>query len=390
MQHVKGLRCVQCNYLNKPSILYQCAKCGGSLDVEYYYDKIFENKAPFYFSNNGIWKYRNLLPVKNDIEPVTLGEGNTPLLKSNTLAKISCVGQTYLKVESVNPTLSFKDRPLSVALTLSKQFGIEKVTTASTGNTGVAAAAYAARAEMPCKIFIPKSTPKEKLRMMKVYGAELQLVDGNFSDAYEIAGKVAYENNWLNLTSTFLNPYAIEGNKTLAYELYEQYKGVPDWIIIPIGAGPLLVSCYKGFKELKIAGKIDKLPKMVGVQAENCSPIVQAFNAGESEVKPWVKKEKTIASGIADPLTSYPNDGTRTLHTIRESGGAALAVTDEKIKYYQLLLAKKEGIFAEPASITAVAAMEAMNERRLVEKNQCVVSVITGHGVKDLEVINGE
>jgi threonine synthase len=390
MQYVKGLRCVQCNHLNEPSILYQCVKCSGSLDVEYYYEKIFENKDPFYSSNNGIWKYRNFLPVKNDMEPVTLGEGNTPLLKSSTLATISGVEQTYLKVESVNPTLSFKDRPLSVALTVSKQFGIEKVTTASTGNTGVAAAAYSARAGMPCQIFIPKSTPKEKLRMMKIYGAEIQLVEGNFSDAYEIAGEVADKNNWLNLTSTFLNPFAIEGNKTVAYELYEQYKGVPDWIIIPIGAGPLLVSCYKGFKELKNAGKIDKLPKMAGVQAENCSPIVQAFNSEASEVKPWINKEKTIASGIADPLTSYPNDGTRTLHTIRESGGAAIAVTDEKIKYYQLLLAKEEGIFAEPASITAVAAMEVMNKRGLADKNECVVGVITGHGVKDLEVIKSE
>jgi len=388
MQYVKGLRCVKCNYLNEPSILYQCIKCSSSLDVEYYYEELFENVQSFHSSGNGIWKYRNLLPVKNDIEPVTLGEGNTPFLKSSSLGKISGVDQAYLKVESVNPTLSFKDRPLSVALTVSKQFGIEKVTTASTGNTGVAAAAYSARAGTPCKIYVPKRTPKEKLRMMEIYGAEIQLIDGNFSDAYKIAGEAAIENNWFNLTSTFLNPYAIEGDKTLAYELYEQYGEVPDWIIIPIGAGPLLVSCYKGFKELMCAGKVDKLPKMAGVQAENCSPIVRAFDFQISEVEPWFENGKTIASGIADPLTSYPNDGTRTLHTIRESGGVAIAVNEEKIKYYQMLLSKEEGIFVEPASITAVAAMESMKDRDLLEKQQSVVSVVTGHGVKDLDAIS--
>lgn len=219
--------------------------------------------------------------------------------------------------------------------------------------------------------------------MIEMYGATLIEVAGTFSDAYQKAEREAKVNGWFNLTSTFLNPYAIEGDKTLAYEIYFQLRFIPDWIIIPIGAGPLLVACYKGFKEMKISGETLKLPRMVGVQAENCAPIVRAFEDQDEEVKPWGKPE-TIASGIADPLTIYPQDGTRTLRTIRESGGCAVRVSDESIKRYRKLLAETEGVFAESAAVTSVAAVEKLKHAGWIQPEESVVCVVTGHGLKDL------
>jgi threonine synthase len=387
MSRIIGLKCVECGNIHAFSIQYLCNRCHGSLDVIYDYENIFLGKYADNQRDEGIWNYRSLLPVNQVVEPVTLGEGNTPFLKSIKLGEALELDEVYFKNESINPTLSFKDRPLSVALTVARQFNVDGVVTASTGNTGVAAAAYAARADLPCRIYVPESTPKEKLIMMEMYGAKIELVDGTFSDAYIIAGKDAEQNGCLNLTSTFLNPFAIEGDKTLAYEIFEQYGGVPDWIVIPIGAGPLLVSCFKGFKELQLAGKVSKLPKMVGVQAANCSPIVKAFENNLKEVSPWEHSSQTIASGIADPLSTYPQDGTRTLSTINESKGCAIAVEDNRIIEYQKVLAKEEGIFAEPAAVTAVTALEIMKEKGFLLKDESIVTVITGHGLKDLKSI---
>ncbi|GAB7388959.1 threonine synthase [Bacillaceae bacterium] len=358
------------------------------MEIEYDYGSAFlqatfreMHKRPL----EGIWKYRELLPVASDVQAVTLGEGETPLLRAERLQHFVQHERLFIKNETVNPTLSFKDRPLSVALTVARQFRLPGVVTASTGNTGVAAAAYAAKAGIPCKIFVPRGTPREKCVTMEMHGAALIEVAGTFSDAYQKAEQEAQVDGWFNLTSTFLNPYAIEGDKTLAYEIYFQLGFVPDWIVIPIGAGPLLVACYKGFKEMRIAGECAKLPRMVGVQAKNCAPIVRAFEEQAAEVKPWGQPE-TIASGIADPLTTYPQDGTRTLRTIRESGGCAIGVPDESIKRYRKLLAETEGVFAEPAAVTSVAAVEELKNAGRIRPEESVVCVVTGHGLKDLKI----
>lgn len=380
MGNIKGLRCTKCKYLFSFAIRYKCDRCYSSLDIEYY-DSAFQDFELKEKGYRGVWKYKNLLPIESDIEPVSLGEGNTPLLYSRMISNES--GNIYFKMESNNPTLSFKDRSISVAFTIAKQFKFEKVITASTGNTGVAVAAYAAKSKIPCEIYVPEKTPEEKLKMMEMYGAKITLTSGTFSDAYNLAEKIGLEKNWFNLTSTFLNPFAIEGNKTIAYEIYEQLNSsVPEWIIVPIGAGPLLVSCYKGFEELKLAGLIKKLPKMIGVQAENCSPIVQAFSNELENVEPWKGSDKTIASGIADPLSTYATDGTRTLNVIRKSGGYAVAVSERSIKQSQIKLAEKEGIFAETSSAITVGALNEL--KSVIEDNEKVVCIITGHGLKDL------
>jgi len=383
------LVCVRCGAVQKTEPSYTCGSCGGSLDIVYDYDAIFQENSFADMASRrerGIWKYKNLLPVNPNVEPVTLGEGSTPLLRISNVPEDIGELNFYVKNESANPTLAFKDRPLSVALTAAKQLGMTEVVCASTGNTGVAASAYAARAGLRCTVYVPVTTPSEKLSAMEQYGVDLERVEGTFSDAYHTASRVAMEKGAFNLTSTYLNPYAVEGDKTVAYEIVEELGTVPEWIIIPIGAGPLLAGCFKGFKEMKRAGRINKLPRMIGVQAAGCAPIVTAYDAGEMKVQPWNGPPNTRASGIADPLTSYPEDGTRTLSIIRESGGMAFGIPDEDLLRYRRLLAQKAGILAELSSVTAVAALEKVMESGVARSGDTVISVVTGHGLKDMTV----
>jgi threonine synthase len=312
-----------------------------------------------------------------------MGEGGTPLTDASRLGAHLGHEHLLIKNETVNPTLSFKDRPLSVGLTKAVEFGVERIVAASTGNTAVAASAYAARAGIPCTIFVPAGTPREKTALMRLYGGEVEEVAGSFSDAYEKAFAVAREPRCFNVTSTYLNPFACEGDKTLAYELFEDLGAVPDWIVIPVGAGPLLAYCYKGFQELRAAGVTDRLPRMAAVQAEGCAPIARAFADGVSEVSPW-GEPRTIAGGVADPLTTYPRDGTRTLAVVRDSGGCVLSIPEGSIPRSVALLATHEGIFAEPAAALPVAALEEMHRAGGLKPDERVVSVVTGHGLKDM------
>lgn len=384
--HLAGFACVLCGKLHEASLVYQCSACGGSLDAVYDYDRLFRS---FRFAEaaggteKGIWRYAPLLPVLPSASPVSLGEGNTPLLKSRYISKFLNIENLWFKNETVNPTLSFKDRAQAVGATVARQLGSERIVCASTGNTGVAAAAYTARAGLPCTVFVPAGTPEEKLGAIRAYGAKLAVVAGNYGDAYAEAGRAAAETGAFNLTSTYLNPYSIEGNKTLAYEIFAQLGDVPDWIVIPVGAGPLLDACFKGFRELMTAGASDRLPRMAGAQAEGCAPIARAYEAGEDEVRPW-GLPRTIASGIADPLASYPADGTRTLRTIRESGGAAVAVAEEEILELRPLLSKQEGILAEASAVVAVAGAAKLGRQGRLLPGQRVVTVVTGHGLKDM------
>lgn len=388
------LACWHCGETYEAAPIYACLKCKGSLEVRYPTGEIATGKdfekligSP----DKDIWKFRSMLPILPGAAPITLGEGGTPLLRTNNIQNIVNIENIYLKLESMNPTLAFKDRPLAVALTVAVQFGMTEVICASTGNTGVAAAAYSARAGLQCTIFVPEGTPQEKLAAMAQYGARLKTVKGNYSDAYHIAEQTAVQNNAFNLTSTYMNPYAVEGNKTVGYEIAGQLGGAPDWIIVPIGAGPLLSGIYKGFNEMLRAGFINKLPRMVGVQAEGCAPIVQAYRNGDTEVQAWRGSARTIASGIADPLLSYPADGSRTLAVIRESGGTAAAVSDDELIRYRKLLAEREGVLAELSSVTAIAAIEQLRKTDIIGQADKVVSIVTGHGLKDLSAtINKE
>lgn len=258
--------------------------------------------------------------------------------------------------------------------------GYKRAVVASSGNGAAAVAAFAAKAGMDARIYVPESTPEEKVKQAKMYGGEVFRIPGAYSNSYHAALEDGEEGS-CNLTTTFLNPFTLDGDKVVAYELYLA-MGVPDAIYVPIGAGPLLAGILKGFEEMENLGIIDKLPRMAGVQALGCSPVVAAFERRErvrSDCSP-----STIAGGICDGLVGYEQDGEYTLSAVRRSRGICVAVSDKDIRHAQRRLARSEGIFVEPSSAAAIAAIRRTG-RQLAGENGRVVALMTGHGLKDMK-----
>lgn len=387
---VTSLKCVKCGSEYPLEMIYTCEKCGNILDVQYDHEKFFNeiNTKIIFKRKGGVWKYKELLPIKDYSKIVSLGEGGTGLHKCNKLGEKLGIDKLYVKDETRNPTGSFKDRPISVAVTKANEFGVNTVITSSSGNAGASLSAYAAKAGMKCFVFVPANVGMGCLSQMIAYGAKVVTVKGSCSDSFKLVETIAKKHNWFNTTSTFLNPYATEGDKTLAYEVSEQLNWkVPDWMFIPIGVGPLLVGSFKGFMEFNLLGLIDNLPSMVGVQAKGCAPIVRSFKEGAKTVKPW-DEPKTVATGIADPLQGYAQDGTLTLETIRKSKGVAVAVQDEEILEALKLLARTEGIFAEPTGAVPIAGLRKLIDEGVIDKDDMVVCAITGHGLKDFNSLS--
>lgn len=384
--YVRCLECIQCKEQYSPSVYYTCPKCANILDVKYDYDTIASriDLRKQSYQNRSLWRYSDLLPINDKKNIVSLNEGDTPLHKCVRLGNKVGLKNLFIKDETRNPTGSFKDRPITVAITKAREFNVQTVTSSSSGNAGVSLAAYAAKAGLNCIIFAPADTPKTKLMLVNTFGSKVITVRGSLSDAYHLAEKSSRRYSWFNATSTFLNPYSVEGDKTVAYELYTNLNGeTPDWVYVPIGAGPLLVGCWKGFKELELLSYSTKLPHMVGIQAEGCAPIVKAFKEKTVTVSAW-EKSFTIASAIADPLIGYTQDGTYTLSKIRESNGSAEACSDKDILESVALLAQKEGIFAEPAGASSLAGALKMFEEGKIDSNEIVVCLVTGTGLKQI------
>ncbi|MDP8948536.1 MAG: threonine synthase [Actinomycetota bacterium] len=372
-----SLVCHRCSWRGEISNLYACPACSSSLLVTY----AGTYEPPNGTVDEGIWRYRRFLPVSANAEPVTLGEGDTPLLQAR---RLDPSGGLLLKNETVNPTGSFKDRPVAVAATVARELGLSGLLCASTGNTGVAVAAYAARAGLPAACVVPETTPAAKMIQIEGVGARIVRVRGNYSDAYALARAAAENYGWANLTSTYVNPYMVEGDKTVAFELFDQLgERVPDWVLIPVGAGPLLAGINKGFEELGVSD-----PRMVAVQAAGCAPIVHAFESGAKEVREWEHPVETTASSIADPLRGYPEDGTRTLSVVRESGGEAVAASEEETRQAMIDLARSEGLLVEPGAAVAVAAHRKLAIRRVIREGETAVIVLTGHGLKDPDALH--
>jgi threonine synthase len=370
-----SLTCHSCSWRGEISNLYSCPVCGSSLLVAY----AGTYELPNGVVDEGIWRYRRFLPVSADSEPVTLGEGATPTLQSR---RLDPSGGLLLKNETVNPTGSFKDRPVAVAATVARELGLSGLVCASTGNTGVAVAAYAARARLPAACVVPEATPAAKTAQIGAVGARIVRVRGNYSDAYALA-RAAESYGWANMTSTYINPYMLEGDKTVAYEIFEQLgKQIPDWVVVPVGAGPLLAAIHKGFEELGVSG-----PRMVAAQAAACAPVVSAFESGAKEVSEWEHSVETAASSIADPLRGYPEDGTRTLSVVRQSGGTAIAVSEEETRQATIELARSEGLLVEPGAAVAVAAYRKLAAQAVVSTGERAVVVLTGHGLKDPDAL---
>ncbi len=325
-----------------------------------------------------LWRYAEVLPVREAENRVTLGEGFTPLIDAPRLAEALGMDRVWIKDEGQNPTGSFKARGLALAVSRAKEVGMEAVALPSAGNAGSAASAYAAAADMPCHVAVPKDTPRPILAEMKALGADLQLVDGLITDAGKIIARGAEEHGWFDV-STLKEPYRVEGKKTMGYELVEQLGRVPDVIIYPTGGGTGLVGMWKAFEEMEELGWIGpERPRMVSVQSTGCAPIVRAWEEGAESAEPWVGAE-TYASGLRVP--SAIGDFL-ILEAIRASGGAAIAVPDEAMAEWVDTIGATTGVFATPEGGAVAAAIPRMLERALIRADEEVVLFNTGSGLK--------
>lgn len=344
------LRCVDCSKVHALALLYRCEACGGILEA-----------------------------VGDDGTPrVSLGETVTPLLRASRIEASlpGFSGEIWLKDETRNPSGSFKDRLVASALGRALALGVRKVVCASSGNAGAATAAYAARAGVPAVIIVPAHTPLGKVTQIAAHGAILLLVEGHYSRSYDLALALAERHGFANLTTTFINPYAVAGLTAAGTELVAQLGGAPSHVLVPTGSGPLVKGIWQGMVE---AGATTRL---IAVQAEGCAPIVQAFEQGLEEVRAWGTPQ-TIASGISDPLIGYERDGSYTLKLVRRSGGRAIAVSDDELRAAMQLLARAEGIYAEPTGASPIAALPRLWADGHLPPDARIVCMVTGHGFKD-------
>lgn len=333
----------------------------------------------------GMWRWHEMLPVQNPENIVSLGEGDTPLLKIPRIGKELGLSNLFVKDESSNPTGSFKARGLCAAVSRARELGIKKVIIPTAGNAGGAMAAYAARAGLRALIYMPKDTPNANIQESRIAGAEVILVEGLISDAAGMAGVKAREEGWFDV-STFKEPYRVEGKKIMGYELAEAFDWtLPDVILYPTGGGTGLVGMWKAFAEMEALGWLAdvKRPRMVSVQAEGCAPIPKAFHAGASFCDFWLGAQ-TVASGLRVPKSFADR---LILANIRESNGTAIAVSDEALINAQKKLAAMEGIFAAPEGAACLAALEDLVKQNWVKPDERIVIFNTGSGLKYLDQI---
>ena len=371
------LRCSRCSATLKPyPPRYKCEECGGLLEYTYDLQRLSKIKftGPFTF-----WRYQPLLPEVTNV--VTMGEGGTPLHKAKRLAKKVGLDLVHLKDETRNPTNSFRDRCAALMVSNTLDLRFDSLVCASAGNMGASLAAYCAKSELTCHIIVPKLMDMGKLAQMLIYDAVIEEHGGIVDESIQRAESLAMETGWYQATAE-LNPLAIEAQKTIAYEVAEQF-GVPDWFVVSMGGGGTIHSIWKGFKELQALGATETLPKLVGVQAQGCAPIVSAHLKHESE--PFATpKPSTHALGI---LVRNPLNGGWALKAMTESKGVAVSVQDSEIFKAEQEIARLEGIFAEPASSATVAALEKLAQQGVIKKEDSVVCLITASGLKATDVL---
>lgn len=360
-----------------------CADCKSPLLARYDLDKARRSLDRSAVSERprGLWRWAEILPVRGEKNRISLGEGDTPLLRSLRLGDSIGLKHLYIKDESGNPTASFKARGLAMAIAKALEFKIKGCVIPTAGNAGGALAAYAARANIESHIFMPKDAPLANQLEVKAFGADLILVDGLISDAGKLAAQEAAKHKWFDV-STFKEPYRVEGKKTMGLELAEQFDwNLPDVIIYPTGGGTGLVGMWKAFDEMEKLGWINsKRPRMVSVQAEGCAPVVRAFEQGKDRAEFWQNAE-TQAAGLRVP---GPFADRLILRGIRESRGAAVAVSDAEIIAAQKEMSAGEGIFAAPEGAATWAACKQLVKNGWIKSDERVILFNTGSGLKYL------
>jgi len=382
---IKGLVCRECGKEYPPVSLHVCDMCFGPLEVQYNYQAIKSriSRKTIEAGPKSLWRYVDLLPIQGE-PTVGLYAGLTPLIRAKNLGDELGLDKLYIKNDTVNhPTLSFKDRVVSVALTRALELGYDTVACASTGNLANSVAAHAAAAKMQCYVFIPHDLEASKVLGNLVYRPNVVEVEGNYDDVNRLCSEIAGEHKWA-FVNVNIRPYYAEGSKTLAYEVVEQLGWVaPDQIVIPMASGSLLTKVWKGLNEFHKLGLIDRVTtKVHGAQAEGCSPISAAYKQGRDFFKPV--KPNTIAKSLA---IGNPADGYYALKATAESGGAMDAVTDEEVIEGMMLLAQTEGVFAETAGGVTIGVLKKLVKQGVIKRTDTTVALITGNGLKTQEAV---
>lgn len=381
MRHVKHAKCVKCGgtYPAVPNLTV--CECGGVLDIVYDYEDIksrFTKELLSARTDFSMWRYRELLPVAESTVPPPLRVGWSPLYEAPRLAERLGLGRLWVKDDGLNPTASLKDRASAMAVAKAREAGARVIACSSTGNAASSLAGAAAAAGLETCIFVPSRAPKGKVAQLMSFGATVVSVQGSYEDTFELSKQAIDRWGWYNRNAA-INPYLSEGKKTVGLEIMEQLNWrVPDYIAISVGDGCTIAGLWKGLKDLYAIGFIDRLPRLISVQAEGCCPLNRAI----AENKRWEPmEENTLADSIA---VGVPRNADKALAAIRESDGLAVNVSDREIMAAQKLLGTNCGVFGEPAGVTGTAGVEKLCRQGVLGKGDAVVSVVTGNGLKDV------
>ena len=384
MPHVKCLRCRECEREYPVEPLNVCEFCFGPLEVSYDYESIARSVSRKSIEKGPLtmWRYHDFLPVSAE-GAVDIGTGLTPLIKADNLGRLIGLDNLYIKNDSVNPTFSFKDRPVTVTTTKALEFGFEVLACVSTGNLMGAVAAHGAKAGMKTMVFFPAYLEKAKIVGAAVYGPTLVAVDGTYDQANRFCSELADNNRWA-FVNINMRPFYAEGSKTLGHEVAEQLGWrAPDHCVVPAASGELHTKIWKGLQEMADVGLIDGVKtRMHLAQAEGCSPIVEAFELGTKQVRPV--RPDTIAKSLA---IGNPASGPFALQVLEETGGAAVAAPEEEIAEGIILLAQTEGIFTETAGGVVISGLKRLVANGIIKRDEGTIAYVTGNGLKTLEVV---
>jgi threonine synthase len=375
-------KCIQCGAeYNPQEIVYTCQKCDGLLEIVYDWSELSISRKDFEGVPLSVWKYKALLPVERD--PVSINEGGTALYRCDRLAQKIGIKNLYVKHEGLNPTGSFKDRGMTVGVSKALELGMKTIACASTGNTSASLAIYGAKANLPVVVMLPAGkVAMGKVAQAIMHGAKVLSIKGNFDDALKLVRELCDHEGFYLLNS--VNPYRLEGQKTIAFEVVDQLGWeVPDKLVLPVGNAGNISAIYKGFREFNELGLTDRVPQMIGIQAEGSCPIVNAFKEGQKDIIP-VSSPETVATAIriGDPVNAV-----KALEAMYKSGGLAESVSDEEIIAAQKDLARLEGIGVEPASASSIAGLKKLVEMGVIKSDETVVCITTGHLLKDPEEV---
>lgn len=382
-KYIRGYRCTVCGeFFETKEAMMTCPHCGekGILDVEYDYDVLKQVLTKDYFKNNrdySMWRYFPLMGIEEENIHKMLRIGWTPLVKSYNLSKELGLKELYIKDDGLNPSGSSKDRASGVAVLKAIEAGAKVISCSSTGNAASSCACHAAHMGIPAVIFVPKRAPIGKLTQISLYGATLVVVDGDYKAAFRLSKEAINKYGWYNRNAA-INPFMVEGKKTVSLEIAEQLNFKPtDWVVVSVGDGCTVGGVYKGFYELHKLGLIEKVPKILGVQSEGCEPFVKASR----EKSPLEEcEENTLADSIA---VGIPRNPLKALRAVENSHGSWISVPDTEIINAMSLLGKTEGIFGEPAAVTSLAGLKKALEKGIISKDESVTIIITGNGLKD-------